>query len=87
MTCEHVFPSLNRYLTGTLIHKSRLCTIGGSGLNIVPETSDDKQPQDAGAQYEQTFSRGVGYGLNNEYYEFDMESGKSPFSVFVQMFE
>ena len=34
-------------------------------------------PQDPGACYHKTFSKGVGYGLNNEYFEFDMNTGES----------
>ena len=65
----------HRYLTGTLIHANRLCTLGGTGLDIIKKPHD--VPQDPGACYHQTFRKGVGYGLNNEYFEFDMNTGEN----------
>ena len=63
-----------RYLTGVLIHESRLCVLGGVGLDIVKLA--DGTPQDVGATYIQAYSQGRGFGWNNEYYEFDMQTGE-----------
>ena len=63
-----------RYMTGTLIHEDRLCTLGGAGLDITPDNKSN--PQDPGARYEQTYLKGAGFGLNNEYWEFDMNTSK-----------
>ena len=72
---------LSRYLTGTLVYENKLCTLGGTGLNMVPKGGTK---QDKGAEYHQTYFKGVGYGLNNEYYEFDMITRKTcPFTNFV----
>ena len=60
-----------RYLVGALIHEDQLCIIGGTGLPIAPN-------QDPGATYtprvesQQTYD----FGWNNEYYEFDINTGK-----------
>ena len=56
-----------------LIHKSRLCVLGGVGTNIVKTANGE--PQDLGARYTVAYTQGEGFGWNNEYYEFDMESG------------
>ena len=58
-----------RYLTGVLIHKSRLCVLGGVGPDITGK--------DPGATYAAAFTQQhMAFGWNNEYYEFDMEAGK-----------
>ena len=61
-----------RYLTAVLIHKSRLCVFGGVGTDIVKINGI---AQDLGATYIVAHSQGEGFGWNNEYYEFNMESG------------
>ena len=65
---------LYRYLTGTFIHEWKLCTLGGTGLDI--KTKSKRDPQDPGAEYHQCYFKGVGYGLNNEYFELDMNTSK-----------
>ena len=59
-----------RYLTGVLIHKSRLCVLGGVG----PDIHADHDPE---AKYiPAPTAPNMAFGWNNQYYEFDMESGK-----------
>ena len=65
--------SLCRYLTGVVVHKSHMCVLGGVGTNIVKRNGI---AQDPGAKYVVAHAQGEGFGWNNEYYEFDMESGK-----------
>jgi hypothetical protein len=71
-------------MTGTLIHEDRLCTLGGAGLDITPDNKSN--PQDPGARYEQTYLKGAGFGLNNEYWEFDMNTNEwsVPLGKFAQ---
>jgi hypothetical protein len=75
---------MGRYMTGTLIHEDRLCTLGGAGLDITPDNKSN--PQDPGARYEQTYLKGAGFGLNNEYWEFDMNTNEwsVPLGKFAQ---
>lgn len=65
----------SRYLTGVLLHESRLCVLGGVGTDIVKTA--EGQPQDLGAHYAVAYTQGQGFGWNNEYYEFDIEYGKT----------
>ena len=60
-----------RYLTGVLVHGDRLCMFGGVGPDIV-------SGQDPGATYVAYEANGIvyPYGWNNEYYEFELKSGK-----------
>ena len=60
-----------RYLTGMQIHGDRLCMFGGVGPDIV-------SGQDPGATYVANEVNGIAqpYGWNNEYYEFELKSGK-----------
>lgn len=60
-----------RYRTGVLVHGQKLCNFGGVGVDIV-------QDQDKGAKYHSCIekNRVKEYGWNNEYYEFDLISGK-----------
>ena len=57
--------------------------LGGTGLDIrlqsdgkSQDTDEHKKLRDPGAQYHQTFFKGEGYGLNNEYHEFNIQTGK-----------
>jgi hypothetical protein len=61
-----------RYLTGVLIHKSRLCVLGGVGKSIIKTANGEAQ--DLGADYTVAYTQGEGFGWNNEYYEFNMEA-------------
>lgn len=71
LSCTVIF---RRYLTGTLIHKWKLCTLGGTGPDIEKTKSGCKQ--DPGATYHQCVFKGDGYGLNNEYFEFNLKTSK-----------
>ena len=60
-----------RYLTAVVLHGDRLCMFGGVGPEIV-------RNQDPGAQYFNYIAHGKTYtfGWNNEYYEFDINTGE-----------
>ena len=65
-----------RYLTAVFIHEAKLCMFGGVGVDIVEQ-------QDPGARYDAAYTdvRGgvdMGFGWNNEYYEFDLSLGEYP---------
>ena len=65
-----------RYLTGICLHGNRLVMFGGVGPQI-------KLNQDPGARYilytERTID--MGFGWNNEYYEFDIDSSEFEYKL------
>ena len=65
-----------RYLTGVLMHKDRMCVFAGVGKDLVKD--QDKNYQDPGARYSAYVNNGVtrDFGVNNEYYEFDLSKSK-----------
>jgi len=68
-----------RYLTAVFIHKTKLCMFGGVGVDIV-------ERQDPGARYDVAYTDvqggvDMGFGWNNEYYEFDISSGEFLFEL------
>ena len=58
-----------RYSAGMFIHENRLCMFGGVGPEI-------KKDQDSGAKYIEYPQESLEFGLNNEYYEFNIGSSK-----------
>lgn len=64
-----------RYLTGVVVHRDRLCVFGG----VSPDIKSD--PHDPGAEYveyvDPKSGDGLGFGWNNEYFEFEFSSSES----------
>ena len=64
-----------RYTMGIILYDHRLCMFGGVGPKIV-------EGQDPGAEWVKAVNRDKGaFGWNNEYYEFDLKTGKLRLAV------
>ena len=69
------------YLTSAVVYKNNICTFGGVGLQVSEEKL--KENKNNGLDYHQYSTNPHPWGWNNEYHEFDVETGAV---VFVHVY-
>ena len=66
------------YLTSAVVYKNSICTFGGVGLPVSEEKL--KEHKNNGLEYHPYSNHPHPWGRNNEYHEFDVETGTDVFA-------
>ena len=71
------------YLTSAVVYKNSICTFGGVGLKVSEEKL--KENKNNGLEYHHYSNHPHPWGRNNEYHEFDVETGYDIACIYVHV--